>query len=41
MSMHIDTGKSDPSEDRAAVWGSVVGVTLLFGGLLIAKFFLG
>ena len=41
MAMQIDTRKSDPVEDRTAFLGSVIGVMLLFAGLLIAKLFFG
>ena len=41
MAMQIDTRKSDPVDDRSAILGSVIGVVLLFGGLLIAKLFFG
>lgn len=41
MAMQIDTHKSDPVDDRRAILGSVIGVALLFAGLVIAKLFFG
>ena len=41
MAMQIDTRRSDPVDDRRAIFGSVIGVVLLFAGLVIAKLFFG
>jgi hypothetical protein len=41
MAMQIDTHPPDPVDDRRAILGSVIGVALLFAGLVIAKLFFG